>query len=98
MFAFNRDQKAILHLTWIAFFLTFVSWFNMAPFNTTLQAVAGLTSEQIKLLMICNVALTIPARIVIGALVDRSGPKRIFTGLLIFAGAVSIYFSLATRF
>ena len=98
MFDFNRDQKAILHLTWIAFFLTFVSWFNMAPFNTTLQAVAGLTSDQVKLLMICNVALTIPARIVIGSLVDRSGPKKVFTGLLIFTGAVSIYFSLSTSF
>jgi NNP family nitrate/nitrite transporter-like MFS transporter len=98
MFEFNRDQQAILHLTWIAFFLTFVSWFNMAPFNTTLQAVAGLTSDQIKLLMVCNVALTIPARIVIGSLVDRSGPKRVFTGLLVFTGAVSIYFSLATSF
>jgi MFS transporter, NNP family, nitrate/nitrite transporter len=98
MFEFNRDQQTILHLTWIAFFLTFVSWFNMAPFNTTLQAVAGLTSDQIKLLMICNVALTIPARIVIGSLVDRHGPRRIFTGLLIFTGAVSLYFSLATSF
>ena len=98
MFEFNRDQQTILHLTWIAFFLTFVSWFNMAPFNTTLQAVAGLTSDQIKLLMICNVALTIPARIVIGSLVDRHGPRKIFTGLLIFTGAVSLYFSLATSF
>ena len=98
MFEFKRDQQAILHLTWIAFFLTFVSWFNMAPFNTTLQAVAGLTSDQIKLLMICNVALTIPARIVIGSLVDRHGPRRVFTGLLIFTGAVSLYFSLATSF
>ena len=98
MFEFNRDQQAILHLTWIAFFLTFVSWFNMAPFNTTLQMVAGLTSDQVKLLMICNVALTIPARIVIGSWVDRSGPKRVFTGLLVFTGAVSLYFSLATSF
>ena len=91
MFEFNRDQQAILHLTWIAFFLTFVSWFNMAPFNTTLQAVVGLTSDQIKLLMICNVALTIPARIVIGSLVDRYGPKRVFTGLLVFAGVVIVF-------
>ncbi|MDH5763477.1 MAG: MFS transporter [Nitrospinota bacterium] len=98
MFGFDRDQQAILHFTWIAFFLTFVSWFNMAPFNTTLQTVVGLTPDQIKLLMICNVALTIPARIVIGSLVDRYGPRRVFTGLLVFAGAVSIYFSLATRF
>jgi NNP family nitrate/nitrite transporter-like MFS transporter len=98
MFGFHRDQQAILHLTWIAFFLTFVAWFNMAPFNTTLQAVVGLTFDQIKLLMICNVALTIPARIVIGSLIDRYGPKRVFTGLLLFAGAVSLYFSLATTF
>jgi NNP family nitrate/nitrite transporter-like MFS transporter len=98
MFGFDRDQQAILHFTWIAFFLTFVSWFNMAPFNTTLQTVVGLTPDQIKLLMICNVALTIPARIVIGSLVDHYGPRQVFTGLLVFAGAVSIYFSLATRF
>jgi len=98
MFGFSRDQQTILHLTWIAFFLTFVAWFNMAPFNTTLQAVAGLTSDQIKLLMICNVALTIPARIVIGSLVDRYGPKQVFTGLLIFAGGVSLYFSVAQTF
>ena len=48
--------------------------------------------------MICNVALTIPARIVIGSLVDRHGPRRVFAGLLVFTGAVSIYFSLATSF
>ncbi len=98
MFGFDRDQQAILHLTWIAFFLTFVAWFNMAPFNTTLQAVAGLSSDQIKLLMICNVALTIPARILIGSLVDRYGPKQVFTGLLLFAGTVSLYFAMATTF
>ena len=98
MFGFNRDQRTILHLTWIAFFLTFVAWFNMAPFNTTLQAVAGLSADQIKLLMICNVALTIPARILIGSLVDRYGPKQMFTGLLLFAGTVSLYFSMATTF
>lgn len=98
MFGFNRDQQAILHLTWIAFFLTFVAWFNMAPFNTTLQAWVGLSPDQVKLLMICNVALTIPARMAMGTLIDRYGPRNVFSGLLIFAGAVSIYFSMATSF
>ncbi|NIP99057.1 MAG: NarK family nitrate/nitrite MFS transporter [Nitrospinaceae bacterium] len=98
MFDFNREQQAILHLTWIAFFLTFLAWFNMAPFNTTLQAVLNLSSDQIKILMICNVALTIPARIVIGSLVDRYGPREVFSGLLVFAGAVSLYFALAQTF
>ncbi|MCH8207994.1 MAG: MFS transporter, partial [Nitrospinae bacterium] len=69
MFGFNGKRQVILHLTWIAFFLIFVSWFNMAPFNTTLMAAMGLTAEQIAVLMICHVALTIPARILLGYLV-----------------------------
>lgn len=98
MFGFDRNQQAILHLTWIAFFLTFLAWFNMAPFNTTLEQQVGLSPDQIRILMICNVALTIPARIIIGALVDRHGPKIVFIHLLVFAGAVSLYFAQADRF
>jgi NNP family nitrate/nitrite transporter-like MFS transporter len=88
--------QSILHLTWIAFFLIFVSWFNMAPFNTTLISTVGLTSSQIDILMICNVALTIPARIIIGYLVDHFGPKKVFIWLLLFTGLVSCQFALAT--
>ena len=98
MLEINRKQKVILHLTWIAFFLTFLVWFNMAPFNTTLRATLGLTAEQIQILMICNVALTIPARIVIGSLVDRLGPKKVFVALLLFSSAVTFYFSMAQSF
>jgi len=98
MFEFDRKQQGILHLTWIAFFLTFVAWFNMAPFNTTLMAGLALTADQVRILMICNVALTIPARIVIGAWVDRYGPRLVFVNLLVFAGAISVYCALATSF
>jgi NNP family nitrate/nitrite transporter-like MFS transporter len=42
----------ILHLTWFAFFLTFVVWFNLAPFETTIQKEFGLAPEQIKTLAI----------------------------------------------
>ncbi|MCF8723708.1 NNP family nitrate/nitrite transporter-like MFS transporter [Nitrospina gracilis] len=98
MFGFDRNQQGVLHLTWIAFFLTFLAWFNMAPFNTTLEHHAGLSADQIRILMVCNVALTIPARIVIGALVDQHGPKIVFVCLLVFSGAVSLYFAQCTRF
>lgn len=98
MFGFDREQQGILHLTWIAFFLTFLAWFNMAPFNTTLEHHVGLSADQIRILMVCNVALTIPARIVIGALVDQHGPKIVFVYLLLFAGAVSLYFAQCSRF
>lgn len=98
MFGFDRNQQGVLHLTWIAFFLTFLAWFNMAPFNTTLEHHAGLSADQIRILMVCNVALTIPARIVIGALVDQHGPKIVFVCLLGFSGLISLYFAQCTRF
>ena len=95
---FNDSQSRVLHLTWIAFFLTFVSWFNMAPFNTTLMHQLKLTADQINILMICNVALTIPARVIIGSLADLYGPQKVFTGLLLFSGLACIGFSLAQSF
>ena len=98
MLGFSDKQKSALHLTWVAFFLIFVAWFNMAPFNTTIMKNVGLSLDQIDILMICNVALTIPARIIIGALVDRHGPKKVFCGLLLFASLVCLYFSLSTEF
>jgi NNP family nitrate/nitrite transporter-like MFS transporter len=70
----------------------------MAPFNTTLQSAVGLTADQIKILMICNVALTIPARILIGSLVDHFGPRKIFSGLLILAAGISFQFALSHTF
>ena len=98
MLGFNGSQSRILHLTWIAFFLTFVAWFNMAPFNTTIMHQLKLADDQINILMICNVALTIPARVIIGSLTDQYGPQNVFTGLLLYAGLVCIGFSMAQSF
>ncbi len=98
MFGFSSKQQSVLHLTWAAFFLTFMAWFNMAPFNTTIMRQTGLTAQQIDILMISNVVLTIPARIVIGTLADRFGPRRVFCGLLLFASFVCLHFALAVRF
>jgi NNP family nitrate/nitrite transporter-like MFS transporter len=80
-----RGRFKILHLTWFAFFLTFVCWFNFAPFATTIGKELSLTPEQIKTLGICNLALTIPARIIIGMLLDRFGPRITYTSILAFA-------------
>jgi NNP family nitrate/nitrite transporter-like MFS transporter len=80
-----RDRYRILHLSWLAFFLTFVCWFNFAPFATTIQKDLNLAPDQIKVLLICNLALTIPARIIIGMLLDRFGPRVTFSSLLMFS-------------
>ena len=98
MLGFSSTQSRTLHLTWIAFFLTFVAWFNMAPFNTTIINQLGLTQTEVNILMICNVVLTIPARILIGSLTDQYGPQKVFSGLLLFSGLVCIAFSLCKSF
>lgn len=84
LFSF-RDRYRILHQTWFAFFLTFVCWFNFAPFATTIGKQLDLAPEQIKTLGICNLALTIPARLIIGMLLDRFGPRITYSLLLMFA-------------
>ena len=98
MLGFSKPQWGTLHLTWVAFFLTFVAWFNMAPFNTTLMHALGLSSAEINVLMICNVALTIPARIIIGFWVDKNGPQKVFSCLLVFSGLVCFGFALSQGF
>src|SRR5690606_4248920 len=45
-----------------------------------------------------NVALTIPARIVIGMLVDRFGPRRTFSALLVLASLVCLLVASARSF
>src|SRR5579883_529141 len=93
-----RDRYRILHLTWFAFFVSFVVWFNIAPLATTIQQDLRLTTEQLKVLAICNLALTIPARIVIGMILDRFGPRLVFSALLVLALIPCSLAATATNF
>lgn len=89
----RRDIRA-LHLTWIAFFLTFYVWFNMAPLATSmLQAESFLTKDDIKLFLIANVALTIPGRVFVGMALDRFGPRRVFSILMVVMAIPTWFFA-----
>ena len=88
----------ILHLTWFAFFLSFLVWFSFAPFALEVHNDLNLTSEQLKTLAICNLALTIPARILIGMLLDRWGARITFAGVLVFAVIPCFMTGFATSF
>ncbi|MCF6092568.1 NarK family nitrate/nitrite MFS transporter [Microaerobacter geothermalis] len=84
LFQFRSPRIKVLHLTWIAFFISFFTWFNMAPLATTMVKTSGwLTADHMKALAILNVALTIPARVIIGMLLDKYGPRIVFSTLLI---------------
>ncbi|GIX22119.1 MAG: MFS transporter [Gammaproteobacteria bacterium] len=85
----------MLHFTWIAFFICFFVWFNHAPLLASMREALGLSDQEIKALLILNVALTIPARIVIGMLVDLYGPRRVFSTLLVAGGGLCLPFAFA---
>lgn len=87
-----------LHLTWFAFFLTFVVWFSHAPLKPLIVEAFNMSNAQWKALLILNVALTIPARIVIGILVDKFGPRIVFSALLMSSGALCLAFASAQSF
>ena len=97
LFAFTGKMK-ILHLSWIAFFITFVVWFNHAPLLMAIASSLGLTPSEIKTLLILNVALTIPALVVIGMLTDRFGPKIVYSSLLAICSIPCFMFALADTF
>lgn len=95
---FSQPSIRVLHLTWFAFFLSFVVWFSHAPLKPLIMESMGMTLEQWKALLILNVALTIPARIVIGILVDKFGPRLIYSCLLCFSGLLCLAFASAQTF
>ena len=100
---FSQERIRTLHYTWIAFFITFYVWFNMAPLATTMLRDLGgddgwLTKDHIKVLAVCNVALTIPARVFIGALLDRYGSRRVFSVLLVVMSIPTFAFAFGNSF
>ena len=94
----TQGRYRILHLTWFAFFLSFVVWFNFPPFATTIGQEFGLTKPQLGTIGLCNVALTVPARIIIGMLLDKYGPRLTYSLLLIYAAIPCLIFATATSF
>ena len=91
-----RGKYRTLNLAWLAFFLTFVIWFNYAPFVTTVRESMGLSVAQSRTISLCNLALTIPARIIIGMLLDRFGPRLTYSALLVYAAVPTLAFAIAS--
>lgn len=97
LLSFTGKMKT-LHLSWMAFFITFVVWFNFAPLLQMVKTSLGLSTEEIKTLLILNVALTIPARVAIGMLTDRYGPRLVYSSLLAICSIPCFMFAMADSF
>lgn len=97
LFSFSGKMK-ILHLSWMAFFITFMVWFNFVPLLQSVKSSLGLTNAEIKTLLILNVAFTIPARVIIGMLTDKYGPRLVYSVLLAVSAIPCFVFALADNF
>lgn len=94
----TRANIRLLHLTWFAFFLTFVVWFSHAPLKPLIMEAFNMSNAQWKALLILNVALTIPSRIVVGILVDKFGPRIVYSLLLAAGGLMCLAFACAQTY
>ncbi len=97
IFSFTGKMK-ILHLSWFIFFVSFVVWFNLAPMLQAIKETFGLTKPEIVTLLVLNVALTIPARVIIGMLTDRFGPRLVYSTLMVIMAIPCFAFAFAETY
>ena len=93
-----RGKMKVLHMSWMAFFVTFVVWFNHAPLMSAIKDTLGIGKAEISTLLTLNVALAIPARIIIGMLTDKFGPRQVYSILLLVCSVPCFAFALADSF
>jgi len=83
LFSLASPQMRAFHMSWFAFFLCFFAWFGIAPLMKVVRAEMSLTDEQVGWCIIGSVAVTVLARLFIGWLCDRIGPRLSYTWLLL---------------
>jgi MFS transporter, NNP family, nitrate/nitrite transporter len=83
LFDFTTPQMRAFHMSWFSFFLCFFAWFGIAPLMKIVREEMALTKEQVGWCIIGSVGITIVARLLIGCLCDRVGPRLTYTWLLI---------------
>ncbi len=98
LFSLKTRPMRAFHMSWFAFFLCFFAWFGIAPLMAVVRDELSLTKEQIGNTIIASVAITIVARLFIGWLCDRIGPRLSYTFLLIFGSLPVMGIGLATDY
>lgn len=98
LFNFSTPQMRAFHMSWFAFFLCFFAWFGVAPLMSFIREEMKLSKSQIGWLVIGSVAITVLARLVVGWLCDRFGPRLTYTWLLLLGSLPVMGVGLASSF
>lgn len=94
----KTPQMRAFHVTWIAFFLAFFGWFGVSPLMAVIREDLQLTQQQVGDTIIAGVFITIIARLIIGPLTDRFGPRRVYAALLVFGSLPVMFIGLSQDF
>lgn len=86
---FKSVSTRTFWITSISFFLCFFSWFGIVPFMPDVVKDLGLTPDQKWNSIILAVSGTVFARLLIGKLCDKYGPRLCYTWLLML-GAIPV--------
>ena len=89
LFNFKNVSTRTFWITSISFFLCFFAWFGIVPFMPDVVKDLGLTPDQKWNSIILAVSGTVFARLLIGKLCDKYGPRLCYTWLLVL-GAIPV--------
>ncbi len=95
---FTSTQMRTFHMAWMAFFLAFFGWFGIAPMMALVRDDLQLTRAQVGNTIIASVAGTVIARLVIGLIADRVGPRKTYSVLLIVGSLPVMLIGLANSY
>jgi len=98
LFSLKTINMRAFHLSWFAFFLCFFGWFGIAPLMAVVREELELTKSQIGNIIISSVAITVFARLAIGWLCDKIGPRITYTYLLILGSIPVIFIGLSNSY
>ncbi|RDC61488.1 NarK family nitrate/nitrite MFS transporter [Adhaeribacter pallidiroseus] len=98
IFSFAGPHMRTFHITWFAFFLCFVAWFGVAPLMPVIREEFHLTKAQIGNIIISSVGITIFARLFIGWLCDKIGPRITYSIILILGSLPVMFIGLSNSY
>ncbi|HTE28553.1 MFS transporter [Flavitalea sp.] len=98
IFSGRGIQMRTFHITWLTFFFCFFAWFGIAPLMPLVSEQLHLTKAQKGNVAIAAVSATIIARLLIGRLTDKFGPRKVYTWLLVICAFPVIFIGLADSY
>jgi NNP family nitrate/nitrite transporter-like MFS transporter len=98
IFSLKGIQMQTFHITWLTFFFCFFAWFGIAPLMPLISEQLHLTKAQKGNVAIAAVSATIIARLLVGKLTDRYGPRTVYTWLLVICAFPVMFIGLADSY